>query len=125
MRILKIYRKRWRRGGSLEATKMGEGPVSLLNIQGFMCCLGFCSNQIEKIPKNELLGCAYPYEIKGLNNSKAGLISWDSLNEVYMNSEFTQEAAGVNDSISITEKEREEKLTELFKNQDIKVEFIG
>lgn len=111
-----INRSKWRTGGKTPSYKTGEGCTALLNEEGYMCCLGFRCHQMG-IPKKDLLGKGTP---DGLSDK------WDIpdlINAVGNDSDFTREAIRINDNISYTHEEREEKITEHFATIGVTVEF--
>ena len=56
MEFILDYSK-WRCGLSSEENSLGEGDTLLCNAQGFMCCLGQFSLQVDKTLKQEDLLC--------------------------------------------------------------------
>lgn len=112
-----IDRAKWRTGGN-STIRTGEGSTALLNLDGFMCCLGFRCHQMG-IPKKELLGRGVPEAL-----SK----NWDIpdlVNEIGSDTDFTDTAIEINDDRDITREEREKEITEHFATIGVTVEFKG
>jgi hypothetical protein len=112
-----IDRSKWRTGAYGEIYKTGKGVTSLLNRNGYMCCLGFRCHQMG-IPKKDLLNCTTP---SGLSND------WDipDLLDKHFNSDFTTIAMDINDSLNLNIKEREKRIKKHFTTIGITVEFKG
>lgn len=134
-------------------SKFNIGNYSaLLNEKGNMCCLGFATEQLCNVPKEKLLDVGMPNsdDVCGSEGYKffpdvenyftkeemSKLIGWDysSFDNQYTNrypdndefhARFYDRAVEINDDTSITNDERESKLTELFKKFKIDVEFVG
>jgi len=117
MERLIIDRGLWRTGADSK-NKTGFGTTFLLNKEGFMCCLGFCVQQLG-IKEDDLKGKALP---SSLNNPKIGSLL---LNERGFDNEFTKIAVSINDDESITSQEREAKLILHFKEEGIDIIFTG
>jgi hypothetical protein len=102
-----VDRKTWYRG-------KGNGGSSLLRSDGKMCCIGFVGRQCG-IPDKNLLGFAvvgrglehelFPIWMKPFSKSAIG------------------EAYTTNDTIRLTESEREAKLKEIFLREGDEIEF--
>jgi hypothetical protein len=123
-----IDRSKWRTG-LYGTSASGRGDTYLLNDEGFMCCLGFCS-LATGVPKSEILNQPLPnfitiqneiiirgldslvYKLEGLGCTK------------YNCTELSAKAAKINDS-SLDRATKEEQLIELFKDTDFDIEFIG
>lgn len=113
MKKFTIRRSKWRRGGI--QYNNDKGQTFLLNNQGYMCCLGFATNQICRIPKKDLLEQGAPtcvFENKSTFTDEGGC-----------NNDLTKRAIRINDACNISDKVREKRLTALFKKHDIKVTF--
>jgi len=113
MKKFTVRRSKWRRGGIRYNNDKGE--TFLLNKKGYMCCLGFATNQICRVTKKNLLEEASPSCV--LENKST------FTNEYGVNNDLTRRAMRINDASNISDKLREERLTALFKNYDIKVTF--
>ena len=121
---LTIDRSKWNRGGAIEAKRRGlekSGRGLLDPKTGGMCCLGFLTKACGASVKHEdydtqgHLACYPPDEIKELYGlDEYGVSAWSpfiSLND---------------DNNPVCSKEREEKLTALFKEKlNIDVNFVG
>jgi hypothetical protein len=132
MEKLIIDRSKWRTGGD-NIPNTGIGKTRLLNEEGYMCCLGFACEQ-SGVPKDVLLNVASPsclseeseefiheYD-EALLNSK--LLSQEGKG-FFINSDLSDDAMNINDSMSFTRDEREREIQELFGGYGIKVEFIN
>jgi len=124
MQKLIIDRKKWRSGGDNYTNVREKGHTSLYNSYGYSCCLGFYCRQIGKIRNKVLLDTGSPenLDIKNFNKIEL-LISRDSNNNVYDNSNFTDDAVSINDDSSLSNEEREEAIIEHFKKSNIEVVF--
>lgn len=104
-----IDRSKWARGGKFS----DYGCTGLLNKNGTMCCLGFWSRQVPKMPKAEIR----PYGIP--------LPAWLGNHDKCLYGAF-HAIATINDSRELTEKERERLVKTAFREVlDCKVEFVG
>jgi len=112
-----IDRAKWRTGGN-SPIQTGKGSTALLNLVGFMCCLGFRCHQMG-IPKKDLLGKGCPEQLA--NN-------WtipDLVDSVGYDTDFTNTAMEINDSENFNQEEREKEITEHFATIGVTVEFKG
>ena len=107
-----IDRSKWR------TDSHGKGDTLLLNNEGYMCCLGFRCHQMG-IPKKEILNICLPYYL-----SYKWIIP-DLIDENGCTSQFSEDAAEINDDPDLTNKERERLIIEHFKTKDIIVKFVG
>ena len=114
---LVINRAKWRTG-DYSHNETGKGETSLLNKEGFMCCLGFRCNQMG-IPKKELLNIGVP----AMLSDKFDIP--DLINTLGNDSEFANEAMSINDDSSTTPKEKEKLITNHFAKKNIIVIFKG
>lgn len=115
-----VDRSKWRCGGSRVTTKVGEGATRLLNLEGFMCCLGQCAIQLGKTPY-DILNKAMPHQI-----GKITVLSKRHQNEDFpIDTQLSKRAAEINDDVTITLSEREKKLTRLFKRNHHDLVFVG
>jgi hypothetical protein len=123
-----IDRSKWRTG-LYNISASGHGHTYLLNDEGFMCCLGFCS-LAAGVPESEILNQPLPnfipfkneiiirgidslvYTVEGIGCTK------------YHSTELSAKASKINDS-SLDRATKEEQLLELFKDTDFDIEFIG
>jgi len=120
-----IDRSKWRTG--LNGTSAsGRGDTYLLNDEGFMCCLGFCS-LATGVSKSEMLNEPLPDWVRIKN--KKNINGFDSLVYINENLEYTStdlsfKAAKINDSPD-DRATKEQQLLELFKDTEFDIEFIG
>lgn len=107
MKKLPINREKWNRGSSEDS--------GLRNGAGKMCCLGFDAlNEGSTI--EEINGAGMPsqlhIEIKGITIQR-------KLNpDLYIDTYIAKELATVNDNSQISDREREERIIELFAKVD-------
>ena len=121
MRKFTIDRSTWRTGQDGE-NKTGEGPTLLHNHQGFMCCLGQISLQCG-IPKDKLTGIT-PAQIDPEYKHKVldiGLLQ----DPIQRSSQLSILAMNINDLKGTTPTQKEEHLIELFKKENLELEFVG
>jgi hypothetical protein len=62
-----VDRTKWICGADNIKTKKGKGVASLLNSQGFMCCLGHCCLQLG-ITKKSMLNKGSPIQVSMSND---------------------------------------------------------
>lgn len=116
-----IDRSKWRTGaGSIYST--GHGATYLLNSDGFMCCLGFCSKALG-IEDTAMLDKNYPSDIycEALENSK---LVFNVFNKKF-DTNLTSAAVVINDFSSTPPETKEKQLLELFNDSVFELEFIG
>lgn len=118
MKQLIIDRSKWRTGGRPYSDKLG--PTQLLNREGYMCCLGFYCIQLGNKKEEEILGVTAPYGVEDTTGLEF-LVN----RTLDINSKFSCEAIEQNDNDLILDKEREERIKELFKRIDVEVTFIN
>lgn len=120
-----IDRSKWRCGSTGNYAK-GLGETSLLNREGYMCCLGQISKQLG-FNDSELNGLSSPYELNLDNGSvpyrddTVGLFTSCDNYETTL----TNQAIDINDNHLYTTIERERSLKRLFTENDIKLKFIN
>jgi len=110
MKTFIINRKRW-------------GKYALLNRDGKMCCLGFCSKSFG-IPKEALDNISIPL---GIENSKyKKLLPRWLLNSTSPGAEPSdvERLTGINDGDKPSS-EKEELISKIFKKHHIIVKFVG
>lgn len=117
-----IDRSKWRCGGDGEF-KLGEGYTELLNWQGYMCCLGQCARQLG-YDTDHLLYLPSPSCIPTSIRFEHDIFSLRSGLTTY-NSGLSDAAMRINDNDSFSQKEREDKLTQLFKQSGHSITFIN
>lgn len=112
-----IDRTKWRTGRE-SSFQTGLGNTALLNEEGFMCCLGFCSLQLGA-KKEDLLSFLSPKSITYLLNSNNPFIESD------VNSALSNEAMEINDSELFSLEDKEDALKSLFEKFELSIEFIN
>ncbi len=112
-----IDRKRWL---TPDTNKNYEGGLLYDSRNGKMCCLGFASRQAGGCSVQEIKDMGLPADterdIKGLTESEHGRI---------FDSDFSKDAADINDDKEINRKERERKLKKLAKENGFNFVFIN
>jgi hypothetical protein len=118
-----INRREWRRGES--AAEKGD-PTALLCKDGSKCCLGFYALQCGFTPK-QIRGALGPIDVPVTNKTTSPewlkLIWFNAALRIHQNSLLTADAMQINDTADYTEEERESKLTKLFAENGVEVEF--
>lgn len=104
MEAIQIDRKYWKCYGH------GEGDPSLLNAEGYSCVMGFIAIGLG-IKEDEVCNLTYPSD--------------DQMDETNISRDLVNRAIQINDAGSCTQEERERRLVELFKERNIKLEFVG
>ena len=107
--------------------KLGEGNTTLLNNEGFMCCLGQVALQLD-VHEADLLGVGEPEGVE--SDTIFGLLvtnEWDedSENDIKHNTVLSSEAMGINDNGNTTIETKINDLKELFKADGYGLEFIN
>ena len=119
----RINRKTWARG--LNTFNTG----SLQNSDGTKCCLGFYAKACG-VPTAELRACGYLNAIgfeRTMNKKPIpeGLFRFIRKRDPGTGKKVEEKAVSINDSTLLTEPEREQMLTKLFKSVGVEVEFYG
>jgi hypothetical protein len=120
MKIVRINRKKWIRGGY---SPKGESMGTTLwdpNIKAG-CCLGHAIHQVSCRAWEQLSFKASP---QGVFEGRSFLTERDEFSTVY-NNEFADDAMEINDASNISDKMREKRLIELFKKNNVKLEFYN
>jgi hypothetical protein len=123
-----IDRSKWRTGVFSEFAS-GRGDTYLLNSEGFMCCLGFCSLAVG-VPESEILNQPTPQSlcsrkekiIRGLDPFVCPLR--DDFQYTFCGTELSIDAMKINDS-DLSREVKEKRLLELFKDSEFDIEFTG
>lgn len=105
----------WRCGGDndMGEKSLGTGYTALLNKEGFMCCLGQFSKQLNpEITDKELLNNGEPSEVSEEIPFLNFPVEDEPDEERYLNSELSDKAIKINDDAKTT---IDEKITELKK----------
>lgn len=107
-----IDRTKWICGrpilGQKDTHTMGAGLTTLLNEQGYMCCLGHISLQLGAKPE-DIDGMGYPSGVPSLHQT------------CIMG--FSMEAVDINDDRHISVEEKEKRLIELLNKHGHVLEF--
>ena len=115
---------KWRCGGSDRPENnnaLGKGDTALLNIQGFMCCLGQCALQ-RGFSRETIFNLNSPTDL-----GKEDIIFNYKLNigGGFLNTPLSVNAISINDDTESTPKEKIEKLIPLFAANGHELEFIN
>ena len=129
MKKVRINRATWACGKRLSKGKnSGEANLLFNSTTKGMCCLGFATNQLCNISKNNLAGKAFPryftwnveYNITPQKICDMyGIANFDKFGT------FEIEAAQINDNSRLSYARREKQILNLFKKYNIDVEFYG
>ena len=126
--VVKINRAKWRFGGDGVGENLSDifGDTCLCNKKGYKCCLGFASLQlIPSLKNDDILNYCFPCSIKlPLPVSKykhANLLIVDE-NIV---PDWVETAIDYNDDSSYSVEERDKRLTDLFDQNGITLQFEG
>lgn len=116
---------KWRSGFNGK-NKVGEGDTCLLNDEGFMCCLGQFSPQINtSIKLEDMKGWGSPNEL----NIEIDFLSVPSTDDdgekIFLDTNLTQQAIGINDDQTTTPQEKINLLKELFLGVGFTIEVIN
>lgn len=128
-----IDRSIWRCGGStdlgpyLAENIVGQGRTKLLNIDGFMCCLGQTCRQ-DGATDQQLLNNDYPRQINAIigpftkpDNREPNSVFFLG----FVNTGLSNDAMSINDDNYINLEERERRLKELFESHGFELEFVN
>ena len=122
MKTIEIDRSKWRCGGEGASAK-GKGETELLNAQGYMCCLGQMMLKGYKVPKKLLLGATIPEETGKVVGPLTRNSGW--LEGMTEDTPTTDKAMAINDRRELTQKQREQELRTLFREENIDLKFVG
>jgi hypothetical protein len=119
MKTLTLDYSIWRCGNNGEY-HLGLGTTAMENSQGFQCCLGQFSKQLNKnITRDIILGVEVPSEvcirIPFLNKSK----------NIYINTKLASRGIRINDNPTSTPEEKILSLRKLFKRYGFKIRVIN
>lgn len=121
MKTLKLDYNTWRCGGSIGKNVLGKGQVALLNDEGYMCCLGQFSLQLNKtIKKEDMRSYSSPIS---LNKSIELLTEQQPYGRI--NSTLSSNAMGINDNPHTTPEEKIKALKKLFTKEGYKISVIN
>ncbi len=119
MKILTLDESKWRCGrNSINSeNRRGIGRTLLQNDEGFSCCLGQFSLQLNKeISESDILGCAQPKELY----TDIPLLTLDD-----EESQLTEEAMYINDEEGTTVAEKIKNLKMLFAKEGYEIKVIN
>lgn len=115
---LTIDRARWLRGDLIQEDSQ------LLSPMGRMCCLGFYLEACG-VPREKLLGESCPSNLRELLPGQADWLAEKALHKDRVDNLVEDEFISVNDDAQLSEKGRELRLQQLFKQRGIRVRFVG
>ncbi|APU88958.1 hypothetical protein Rctr197k_161 [Virus Rctr197k] len=121
-----IDRSKWRCGGADTGTNFrGKGPTSLLNADGFQCCLGQIASQCGYRP-SALLGLNRPDEVlvNGGGRTRFPFLAKRTEGGAAVTA-LAENAIELNDTSRLTDEERELRLVELFQRHGFTLIFEG
>ena len=123
MKTLTLDCKKWICGNNsqIKDNTLGKGAVRLLNNEGYMCCLGQFSCQMNsKVTKKNLLGVGSPSylrePIRGLSYKETGCI---------FDTNLSTEAMAINDDEDTSIPEKVSSLKKLFKTKGYNIKVIN
>jgi hypothetical protein len=132
MKKLTLDYSQWR-CGLYGDYKLGEGETNLLNLKGFMCCLGQFSLQLnQKLTRKNILKLGEPCEV-GLDidlltslNESDEYDEYDGriINKI-INSQVSLDAIFINDDEHTTPEEKIRQLQKLFEPHGYEIEVIN
>lgn len=113
-KIVNIDCKKWRTGGDSVNNATGTGITSLLNNDGYMCCLGFACRTID--PSIDITNKSEPLDA-AWSDEKEEYVRIKGLSTEEGNTEFSQKCMKINDDENTTIWEKIEALKKLNKNK--------
>lgn len=117
MKKLTLDYSKWRCGGIDNPNALGEGYTRMMNEQGFMCCLGQISLQLnESLTPDDIKYKAFPSSV----DRDIPLLSSDAGDTI-----LTDEAISINDDSDTTPNQKIALLQELFNSKGYKLEVIN
>lgn len=121
MKIVRIDREKWIRGGYSPEGESVQTSLWDPNINAG-CCLGHAIHQVSGRTWEQLSFKSSPQRIlKG----KSFLTEWDAEFSSVDNNALAEDAMEINDDSSISDKMREKALIKLFKKNKVKLEFYN
>ena len=136
MQKLILDYSKWRCGGGECRSEnveniLGEGPTQLLNKQGFMCCLGQFSTQLEPsvtplqlFEEGQPSGLEVLIPILNYINDSGGS-DYEGQWETFRDTDLTNDAISINDDILTTPLEKIDLLKKLFAKAHCEIEVIN
>lgn len=116
-----VKRDKWT---GLDQYDLDYNSSSLLNDDRRQCCLGFYASACG-IPDSDIIDLGTPADLA--NHRAIHLCGFveecQTIGPNYMNSDIAVSMIRINDSYSMGQKRKEEKLIELFKSIDIELKF--
>lgn len=132
--VVIVDRSKWRCGGNGPSyLEHGNGPTSLLNPQGYMCCLGFACEQLG-VERHALMGTASPgHLVEYAQNDPKWQPEVDKVKPYMLegvdepgNSDIVVKCININDTKLVESKEqREQLLIEATKDAPFTFQFVG
>lgn len=119
MKLILDYSK-WRCGGT-GINRLGKGETALANEEGFYCCLGLFSPQLNsQITLEDMISMGEPSDIN------KHIPHLNKVSEVFRaNTELSKDAIYINDGELTTPEEKIQLLKELFLKQGLEIEVIN
>lgn len=117
MKILVLDYSKWR-CGDYGINRLGEGVTQLSNDEGYQCCLGQFSLQLnKKLKEEDIFNVDTPCEM----GKKVPFLT----NKIKDNSQLSRDAMSINDNLSTTTEEKIQKLKALFKTKNFIIRVIN
>lgn len=117
-----INRKRWMRGNR-DSERFKHRSQLWHRGADAGCCLGHAMHQVCKIQLADLHGIAFPNGTMQYQKPNFEKFCSGGKDFLFADTQFSQEAAAINDDGNISDKEREKKLKALFKENGLKLTF--
>ena len=115
--------KRWRCGGNYYTENiLGKGITSLLNSEGYMCCLGFAC-LAAGIETERIFNKPVPMSLRQVIPNLTTSIPYHGATMI-INTDFSSEATRINDNPVTTSQEKMGALKELGKKHNIEIDFV-
>lgn len=121
MKTLILDESKWRCGSDSKSLKIrrGRGETRLLNKEGYMCCLGQFSLQLNKnLRKEDIFHLFWTEDIE----KKVPLLN-KKCNSYICSTKLAEKAIMINDSVFTTVEEKVKKLRGLFKKEGYRIIF--
>jgi len=113
---------KWRCGGRGRKNRLGRGETRLGNKEGFQCCLGQFSLQLNKsLTSKDIKDKATPALLGKVISPLTVLIN----DKVTVNTTLSSNAMSINDSQKMTIEQKITALRELFGSKDYKIRVIN
>lgn len=122
-----VDRSKWRCGGN-GPHSAGKGTASLLNIEGYQCCMGFVCEQLG-VSRKELLGVLLPSNLTWFHKVPHEIFLGDKKTLRFYDwncpAHLQSYAFTINDNPDLTKEEREAKLIQAFHEFGHTLKFVG